>query len=82
MKQAGVPLKSLHAGGMIHISRKLRSDLERWEVECASRAKAEHENAKNTADCVRNDFGADEYDKLLPSYDGGLTFGDSINHEI
>ena len=73
-----VGLKSLHAGGIITFSRRVRADLEAFEVEVARRAKAAAENARNTEECVRSDFGAEAYDALTPDHMHGLEFGETI----
>lgn len=69
-----VGLRSLHPGGLIVFSRHIRKKLEQWEIEVARRAKAEAENARNTEECVRKDFGEVAYDKLEPDHLHGLNF--------
>ena len=74
-----VGLKSLHAGGIIAFARNTRAVIEQWETEVARRAKAEAENARRIEECVREDFGADDYDNLTPDHMHGLDFGETIN---
>ncbi len=73
-----VGLARLHAGGMITFSRHVRKQLEQWEIEVARRAKAAAEDARNLEQQVRDDFGADAYDKLEPDYVNGLRVGEAM----
>ena len=73
-----VGFSSMHAGAMIMFSRHVRKQLEQWEIEVARRAKAEAESARMLERCVRDDFGADAYDKLDPDHAHGLHFGDTM----
>lgn len=77
---SGLPqgLSSLHPGGMIIFARHVRTLIEQWETEVARRAKAAAENARSTEEHVRNDFGADAYDKLDPDHLHGLDFRDTL----
>ena len=74
-KRNDMKLSSLHAGGMIMFSRKVRDCLTQWEIEVARRAKAEAIRSKQTEECTRRDFGEDAYDTLDPDHAHGLDFG-------
>lgn len=81
-RRTGVSLSSLHAGGLYIFSKKVRADLEQFEVEVISRAKAAAENAASLAETIRDDVGRDAWDAAQPNYENGLEFGDTIKDEL